>query len=384
MLLTRASALLPLALIGVLIVAFVAYRPLDFLARNAPPVETLAVERVTLDTDGIHVSVRAAGSEDLRIAQVQVDGAYWRFSQTPAGPIGYLGTARIDIPYPWVAGEAHRLTFVTSTGLTFEHTVEVAVASVPVTVQDIAALAMAGLVVGFLPILIGYAFHPALQSYGENGRQFALALTIGLLMFLLIDTLVEAQEIAGKALSQLNASVAMWLGALTSFIVLLAIGRRSGKAPEGVALALFIAIGIGLHNLGEGLAIGASLAVGEVALASFLVLGFAIHNVTEGIAIIAPIPRQRITILLLVGLAVVAGAPAMLGTIGGAFAYAPLWVALAFGVGAGAIMQVIFEVSAFLLRHSREADRSWFHPAALTGFIAGVGLMWATALLVRA
>ena len=154
-----------------------------------------------------------------------------------------------------------------------------------------------------------------------------------------------------------------------------------GSAPEGTALALFIAIGIGLHNLGEGLVIGASLAGGAVALASFLVLGFAIHNVTEGIAIAAPVEKPAKRLALLFGLALIAGAPTILGTLTGAFAFSPFWTALAFGVGAGAILQVIVEVSASLMRHA-PAGKSWSTGASLSGFVAGVAVMYATALLV--
>ena len=67
-------------------------------------------------------------------------------------------------------------------------------------------------------------------------------------------------------------------------------GRASG------ASALLIAIGIGLHNLGEGVAIGAAYAVGSLALGAFLVVGFALHNTTEGLAIVAPLARERVSL----------------------------------------------------------------------------------------
>ena len=60
----------------------------------------------------------------------------------------------------------------------------------------------------------------------------------------------------------------------------------------GAPLALLVAIGIGLHNLGEGLAIGTSFATGALALGAFLVVGFAIHNTTEGLAIVAPVAQR--------------------------------------------------------------------------------------------
>ncbi len=341
------------------------------------------MENVRLDETGFHVTVRAAGSEPMVIAQVQVDGAYRAFGQEPAGPIGYLRTARLDIPYPWVAGEAHRMVFVTSTGISFEHTIEVAVETPGTSFSDLFGLALVGFFVGVVPVLIGYAFYPALMSFGEAGRQFALALTVGLLAFLLVDTLDEGLEVAERAAAGLKADMIVWLSAVLTSLALLAIGRRGGRPPEGVALAYFIAIGIGVHNLGEGLAIGASFAVGEIALASFLVLGFALHNVTEGVAISAPIRREAMSPLTLIWLAVIAGGPAIPGAMTGGLSISPFWTALAFGIGGGAILQVIIEVGGVFLRHRSDASAPWYSAASLFGFTSGLVVMYATAFVVR-
>jgi hypothetical protein len=83
-------------------------------------------------------------------------------------------------------------------------------------------------------------------------------------------------------------------------------GRRAGAS--GQRLALLIAVGIGLHNLGEGVAIGSSYAVGALALGAFLVVGFAIHNTTEGLAIVAPVADARPTLARLAVLGLIAGA----------------------------------------------------------------------------
>lgn len=379
----RASFIIPTLLIVLLVGAFLIFRPFDSLTEGTPPAEALTVERVQLDADGIHVTVRAAGAEPMTIVQVQIDGAYWQFTQSSAAPISYLGTAKIDIPYSWIAGDTHELTFVTSTGTTFNHTIDVARATPGTSPGDIVKLALIGLFVGLVPILIGYAFYPALMSFGASGRQFAMALTVGLLGYLLVDTLDEGLEAAEKASEGLNANIAVWVIAALTCLLLLAAGRRSGKAPEGVALALFIAIGIGMHNLGEGLAIGASVAIGEVALASFLVLGFFLHNVTEGIAISAPLRKEAFSPKLLFGLAVIAGAPAIPGTVLGAFAISPIWTAVAFAIGAGAILQVIIEVTGLLLKSEDGSQAAWHSTAALSGFVGGISVMYFTALIVH-
>jgi zinc transporter ZupT len=210
-----------------------------------------------------------------------------------------------------------------------------------------------------------------------------LALTMGLLVFLLLDTLEEGLEVAAGAASTFQATALVWLGALLTFLALLVMGRRGGRAPEGLALAVFIAFGIGLHNLGEGLAIGASFASGEAALASFLVVGFTLHNVTEGIGIAAPLTKRQPGLAVFAALAALAGLPAVIGTWGGVFAFSPHWAALCFGVGAGAILQVVVEVGAYLHRTAQRAGGTWLSSASLLGFALGLAIMYLTAMLIR-
>jgi zinc transporter, ZIP family len=376
-------ALAPLALLALLVGAFLTLRPLDRLTSDVPPIESLVVERTALGPEGISVWVRAGGSAPLRIAQVQVDSAYWRFEQIPPGSLGRLEAARIAIPYPWVAAETHHLTFITSSGITFDHTIEVALPTPSLSAGDLLAYGVVGLFVGVVPVALGMMFFPALRGASRRGLEFVLALTIGLLVFLLVDTLEEGLEVAAGAASSLQTSAMVWLTALVTFLALVAVGRRGGRAPEGMALAAFIALGIGLHNLGEGLAIGASFATGEAALASFLVVGFTLHNVTEGVGIAAPMTERRPSLALFAALAALAGLPAVLGTWGGVFAFSPHWAALCFGIGAGAILQVVVEVSAYLHRTAQRAGHTGLSAAALLGFVAGLALMYATALLVR-
>jgi zinc transporter ZupT len=374
---------MPFALLGLLAAAFLVLRPLDWLTSDVPPIETLTIERVTLGPAGISVGVSAGGSAPLSIAQVQVDGAYWQFQQSPPGPLGRLETARIDIPYPWVEGETHHLLFLTSSGISFDHTIDVALPTPALSAADLAAFGLVGLFVGVVPVALGMMFLPALRGIGRRGLEFVLALTVGLLVFLLVDTLQEGLEIAAEAAASLQASALVWLSALMTLLALLAIGRRGGRAPEGLALAAFIALGIGLHNLGEGLAIGASFAAGEAALASFLVLGFALHNVTEGVGIAAPLTRTQPHAGTFAGLIALAGLPAVLGTWGGAFAFSPHWTAVCFGIAAGAILQVVIEVGAYLRRTAQAAGGDWLSGATLLGFASGLATMYVTAMLVQ-
>jgi zinc transporter ZupT len=173
------------------------------------------------------------------------------------------------------------------------------------------------------------------------------------------------------------------LVAATAFLLLFVVGRRDGT-PGGMALATFIALGIGLHNFGEGLAIGAAFAAGVAGLGMFLVLGFTLHNVSEGIGIVAPLVEERRPSLpAFAGLALLAGAPAIVGIWLGSLSYSPQWSALALAIGAGAILQVVIEVTAFLARQSGYPDTRWLSPSTLSGFVVGIGVMYVTAMLVK-
>ena len=379
---TWPAALVPLGLLALFAAAFLILRPLDQLTQNVPPIETLVVERTALGADGIAVWVRAGGSAPLAIAQVQVDGAYWQFAQTPPGPLSRLESARVDIPYPWVEGETHHLKFVTSTGVSFEHTIDVALPTPALSGRDVMLYGAVGFLVGVVPVALGMMFYPAMRGAGRRTLEFVLAVTIGLLVFLLVDTLQEGLEVAAGAASSFQATAVVWLAALVTFVALMVIGRRGGRAPAGTALAFFIALGIGLHNLGEGLVIGAAFATGAAALASFLVVGFALHNVTEGVGIAAPLVKVRPPLRVFAGVAALAGLPAVLGTWAGAFAFSPHWAALCFGIGAGAILQVVVEVAAYLHRQASGEGASALSGTTLAGFVAGLVVMYGTAILV--
>jgi len=373
---------LPLLVLAAAIAWIVAADPLRGFNNGAPPVEAITFERTVLDDSGISVLIRAGGSEPMTIAQVQVDDAYWQFTTDPAGPLQRGATAWISVPYPWVLGEAHRVNLVTNTGATFEHEVAVAVPTPVATPGMLLPQAIVGLIVGVLPVAIGLMFYPALRNASRGVMDFVLALTIGLLAFLLVDMTFEALELAVESAALFQGQAMVILAALATFLILMGIGRRSGT-PAGLALAFYIALGIGLHNFGEGLAIGAAFAAGSAGLGTFLVLGFAIHNVPEGIGIAAPIVKARPPLWSFVALTLVAGAPAVFGMWLGSLSYGPQWSALALGIGAGAIAQVIVEVTAYLLRQHRGTGKAWLSPPIVTGFLAGVAFMYVTAAVVK-
>jgi zinc transporter ZupT len=318
----------------------------------------------------------------VSVAQVQIDEAYWSFSQDPPGQLGHLSSAWLRVPYPWVLGEKHEIKLVTRTGATFKKDIDVAVATPQAHWGILGPQALLGTFVGIVPVVIGMLFYPALRGLGRQGLNFTLALTIGLLAFLFADSLKEAIEAALKATPSFQGTVLVCTVAAMAFLLLFVIGRRHGT-PSGLALAAYIALGIGLHNFGEGLAIGAAFAAGVAGLGAFLVLGFTLHNVTEGIGIVAPVAESRPSFASFAGLALLAGSPAIFGIWLGSLSYAPHWSAIALAIGAGAILQVVIEVGAFLRRTAARQGHEWFTPSMYAGLVVGIGVMYATALLVK-
>ncbi len=371
---------LPVIVLAALVAFILLGTPFDRLTETAPPVEDLAVESVRLGPGVIELSVRADGSIPVVIAQVQVDGAYRSFALDPTGPIDRLSQGTVRIPYPWVDGETHHILLLTSTGVGFEHTIDVAQNALALDGPTLWVLTLVGLLLGVAPVATGMLAYPALKDAGQGVIHFLLALTIGLLAYLLIDTLREGLEAGAETLGRLRGETLVWVSAGLTTLGLMALGRRSGQPPEGITLAAFIALGIGLHNFGEGLVVGASFATGAAALATFLVVGFVIHNVTGGIGIAAPLLRVRPSMWVFIGLALLAGLPAVFGVWIGAQAINPYFVALCFGIGAGAILQVIIEVIGLTTRS--EGTDALTRPAYAGGIATGLVVMYATALLV--
>ena len=388
---TRSSLLkvgqliLPLVLLTAVLVLFIQLDPMESLTGNQPPVEDLSVERVILNSEGIVIHVINAGPETVTIAQVLVDEAYWSFNISPANELPRLGRAIITIPYHWVEGEAHELRLLTSSGATFDHTIEVAVATPPSDVTRWFLLGLVGFFVGIVPVGLGLMWFPLLQSMKKRALDFVLALTVGLLVFLLFDTILEGVEFAGEVPKVFNGLPLVFLIAILSYMMLTLIGRRQGVRDRSTSkgrlwIATAISIGIGLHNLGEGMAVGVSIASGEAALGSFLVIGFVLHNVTEGVGIGAPMAADRPGFGKLIALTVIAGGPAIIGTWIGGFSYTPFLAVLFFAVGAGAILQVIVEVSRLLGTGDKESN--WLSWSNMMGMMTGITIMYVTALLV--
>ncbi|MGI8773928.1 MAG: ZIP family metal transporter [Actinomycetota bacterium] len=375
------------AIVAVGIVVAGSISLLDQLSlREVPEVEALTVERSVLEAGRVELRVRNDGPDEVRLAQVLVNDAYWSFTASDSD-VGRLEATTIAIPYPWEEGLPLNIGLVTSTGVVIEHEIEAAVATPPADASTFLVYGLLGVYIGVLPVTLGLFAFPLIRRLSAAWLGFFLALTLGLLAFLLVDTIAHGFELAAAAPAALDGLALFAIGLLVAVLALMwlegALGRRKGaiasaNARSGLSLSYLIAVGIGLHNLGEGLAVGAALAVGEVALGTFLIIGFALHNTTEGLAIVAPLgtdPR-RPSLKHFVALGLIAGAPTIAGAWIGGFAFSAAWSALAFGVAAGAIAQVIWTVG-----NSMRGEASITRGLPALGFVAGLVIMYATGLL---
>jgi zinc transporter ZupT len=384
-------AIIPLALLAVLLFALMRTGPLGVVQpEGAPPVERLVIERAVLTADGIRLSVLNDGPDPVTIAQVTVDDAYWAFTaDRNRTELRHLGRTRLDIPYPWVQGEAHFVKVMTSTGTVFEHEIAVAVETPKVETRQILAFAVIGLYVGVIPVALGLMWFPLVKRLGSTGLDVLLALTLGLLLFLLIDTTHEGVSSASALPESYQGLAVFAAAALGAYLSLEAFGswlkaRRSAGArrgSSGAVLALLIATGIGLHNFGEGLAIGAAFALGEAALGTLLVIGFMLHNTTEGLAIVAPLAKDRPSLGQLAWLGFLGGAPTIVGAWVGGLVYSPVLAVLFLGLGAGAIAQVLLQIGR-QMASTESITRRFSSPPVLSGLAAGFLIMLVTGMLV--
>jgi zinc transporter ZupT len=384
---------IPLALIAAAIAAFALLGGPGLGERTGPPIEEVSVERTVLRPGEIELTLRNDGPDSVEVAQVAVNDAYAPFATSDGREIGRLGSSTLTVSYPWIEGEAYEIFILTSSGGTIEADIPVAAETPDADVGFYGLMALLGIYVGVIPVSLGMLWLPFMRRVGRQWTGVLIAFTVGLLAFLAIDTALEGLDIAGVAPSAFGGASLVFLGALVAYLALAGVDaslsrrseRRQGAAVSGGAyLALLVAIGIGLHNLGEGLAIGSAYATGALALGAFLVIGFAIHNTTEGLAIVAPLgggeagTGARPSVARLAGLGVVAGAPAILGAWIGAASYNPSLAALLFGVGVGAIARVIVQIAPAM----RDESGRLLNPSAIAGILVGVALLYVTGLLV--
>ncbi|MDS0477657.1 metal transporter [Natrinema sp. 1APR25-10V2] len=384
------SALLPIALLVLVLGVFAFTAPLAGV-QSGEPLPDVSVTHTTLpDDETVVLHVTNNGPQEVTISQVLVDEAYWDFEVNGAGgdrTLEPMESARIEVPYHWNPGWDLETTLVLSDGATVHHTIVAPSQSPGFSVGLLGTLALIGLFVGVIPVALGMLWFPYMRSMSDRSLHAVLVFAAGLLAFLAIDAGFEALELAERVPSAFEGTALVALGVLgASFSVQAVSAWRAERARSadssansGLWVAYLVALGIGLHNLAEGLAIGSSFALGRVSLGTFLIIGFMLHNVTEGPAVVAPVARDRRPAWWhFAALGLLAGAPVILGGWIGSLAYSPTIGAFFLAIGVGAILQVDWEIA----RMVRDAGGRVGSTANLLAFLVGFGVMYATDLFV--
>ena len=357
---------------------------LELMPNTTVPIEDLTFERIVLEPNLIKIEVTNGGPNDIELAQILINDALYSGYIDPSDSISRLGKAKLYIPYSWVENEPINITIISSNSIKFEHEIEAAVSTPKIGLKQLSVFTMIGTYVGVIPVYLGLLWLPFLNKLDKKWNKFILSITVGLLLFLGIDTFIEAIETSALIPSSFQGQAIIVIGIITSFLVLQSIGeytvnRTSNKVTKNITLAYLIALGIGLHNFGEGLAIGSAYALGEISLGAFLIIGFTIHNITEGVAIVSPLTKKKIKIQHLVILGIIGGIPTIFGTIIGGLAYTGFWATLFLSIATGAIFQVIYEVSKYVIE---EGITGLSKPMNLLGLIIGLLIMYATGLII--
>ena len=412
----------PIIVIGAMIILLL-NSPGILFQNSVKPLPKISIEKVEFSDGGIVAFIRNTGPSNTTIAQADVNDRIHPAAIEPSRILTRLADAKVIIPFVWNIGEPYKIGITTDDGTRFEKTVNSAAPAPRPTVGQASTFAIIGTYVGVIPVMMGLIWYPFIRRLSPNKYNFFLSLTAGLLVFLGIDALLESNEIAVNTLAPaFNAQILIIMVAIVSLITLLYISQRliqraskrskpeieyksgysSHSEPDSelsdirssstssqqqllikpIAISMMIAIGIGLHNFGEGLAIGAAVLLGEVALSSFLILGFTLHNTTEGLAIVAPMAKSRripVTKLMIMGL--IAGGPTIIGAWVGGFLYSPIATVIFLSIGAGAIFQVVYSIAAWMY-HTNGSRGLLNNHWIIMGFAFGMLIMYLTGLLV--
>jgi ZIP family zinc transporter len=417
--------LVPLVVLAAM-VAFIFGPGQQFLGAGTPLPE-ISIERIEFQEGGkIIVFIRNTGPIDVTVAQADVNDRIQQAAIEPSKELPRLAEAKVIIPFPWNKGEAYEIGVTSSDGTRFSKGVDAAAPAPTPDIEQAGFFALIGTYVGIIPVLAGLLWLPFIKRLSLRKYRFFLSLTAGLLVFLGIDALVEGSGIAAESVAGVfNGQILIALVTILSFLALMYASAKLGERSKGrkeeeeeevdklssydsmhtrqakrtldqrqqqqhhlvvkpVAMAMMISIGIGLHNFGEGLAIGASVVLGQIALSTFLIVGFMLHNTTEGFAIVAPLAKTRVRRMVgkMIIMGLIAGVPTIIGTWIGGFIYSPVAAIIFLSIGAGAIFQVVFLIYQGMARAQDDGGKIMSDASIIAGFAAGMLIMYITGLMV--
>ncbi|MFY9300699.1 MAG: divalent cation transporter [Candidatus Nitrosotenuis sp.] len=344
----------------------------------------ITIEQVRFEDSEIQVLVRNTGPIDVSIAQADINDRIQPAAIEPDRYLARFEAATVRIPFQWNEAEPYEIGLTVQDGTRFAYSVVAAAPALKPSVELASYFAVIGTYVGIIPVMIGLLWFPFIAKLSASKYKFFLAVTVGLLLFLGIDAVQEGLEISTERLAgSFNGALLVATVTISSFIGLYyssekLVSRASGKITKSVTIAMMVSIGIGLHNLGEGLAIGAAIVLGEAALSTFLIVGFTIHNTTEGLAIAAPLARQKPMIAKLAVMGFIAGSPAIVGAWIGGFQYSPIAAIVFLSIGAGAIFQVVVSIMGWI----RQDEKGLISAPTAAGITVGMMVMYLTSILV--
>ena len=378
------SGLIPFVFV-ILMVSFI-FGPGSEMLELGVPLPEISIEKVIFIDSEIQAVVRNTGPMPVTIVMADVNDRIQPAAVEPDGYLQRFETATVRIPYEWNVSEPYSIGITLDDGLRFEKIIESATYEISFNTDNALLFAIIGIYVGVIPVMIGLLWYPFIKKIKKQNFHFFLALTAGLLLFLAIDAIDEAIEISNENLSQIfNGNLLIFTVIALSFLGLYYAGDKLAKnstkttLSRNVSIALMISIGIGLHNFGEGLAIGASVGLGSIAFTSFLIVGFALHNTTEGIAIASLMSRGKMMIGMLFCLGLIAGVPAIFGTWIGGFQYSPFSIIIFLAIGAGAIFQVLVVLLKWIYD---ENQKTLSNASIISGFIVGIFIMYITSIVI--
>ena len=379
-----ASGVIPFAFVIVLMLYI--FGPGSDLLDFGIALPEITIEKVDFIDSEIQATVRNTGPIPVQVVVADVNDRIQPAAVEPDGYLERYETTLVRIPFEWNEAEPYRIGITIDDGTRFEKEIESAAFALEFTLDLAIFFAIIGTYVGIIPVMIGLLWLPFIKKISKQKYHFFLALTAGLLLFLAIDSIEESIEVSNENLANsFNGALLVSTVVVLSFLALYYVGNKiisksdSLHFSKPVAIGLMISIGIGLHNFGEGLAIGAAVGIGSIAFSTFLIVGFALHNTTEGIAIAAPMSRGKLMIGKLAIMGLIAGSPAIFGAWIGGFAYSPFTSVVFLAIGAGAIFQVILVLLKWI---QKENDGNLSTLSVVSGFAIGMLVMYFTSIFV--
>src|SRR5918993_312397 len=399
---TIVAAFIPLVVLAIMI--FFLFTPIfQSFINSGIPLPEVAIEKIEFreDPSQIIAFIRNVGPTEITIAQADVNDRIHAAAIEPSKTLSRLSDAKVIIPFFWNPAEPYEVGITTDDGTRFSKTIEAAALAPNPDSQQIIFFAVIGIYVGIIPVMIGLLWYPFIKSMSRNKYNFFLSLTAGLLVFLGIDALVESNEITTDNVSSIfSGQMLIVIVTTISFIALLYASEK--LTQRAIKKSLSSTEMTSPHSsYSDSTATSSTQTrsnvnqrqmqelVKPLAISLMIAIGIGLHNFGEGLAIVAPLAKSRKLMLRrLILMGVIAGAPTIAGAWIGGFLYSPIATIIFLSIGAGAIFQVVYSIGSWVLRPVDNTDNDKnkkivaVNIFTIAGFAIGMVIMYVTGLLV--